>query len=227
MQVLGIQTGSIRQLAERLRGSAVRLRWGGPQVANAINGQCHLLDGLAQLRALRDVGIACPDFTTDLREAQAWQRAGAVVLARKANHTQGKDILVLGERVRGRRLPEDSDFWVRYTPALSEWRFHILNGSSIARATKVWAGQGQAPTDPGSSPVVRSRRLGWHMAHDIDPPKGLREAAKRAVAAVGYDLGAVDLLLTRQGPMVLEVNSRPAIRDNYTLDRYAIALGAL
>jgi glutathione synthase/RimK-type ligase-like ATP-grasp enzyme len=61
------------------------------------------------------------------------------------------------------------------------------------------------------------------MAHNVDPPDGLRNLAKRAVAACNYDLGAVDILETATGGVVLEVNSRPAVCSPYTLERYAQA----
>jgi len=193
-------------------------------VAGAINGQAHLLDGLEQLQILQSKGIGVPEFI--------WEPAGefspeipGLWLARKRNHSQGRDIIPVGVKIRKRRDWRDSDFFVKYVEGVvREWRFHVVNGRCIARATKVWAGTGPEPTD---APIIRSRRLGWHMRHDIKPNKLLRETAKLAVKAVGYDLGAVDLLeLTDGTSVVLEVNSRPAIRDEYTLAAYAAALRA-
>lgn len=193
-------------------------------VAGAINGQAHLLDGLQQLQVLGSKGIAVPTFVThtDWRNRTEPIMDGGIWLARKRNHTQGRDIISVGTRIRRRRSWQNSDFFTKYVSGVvREWRFHILQGKCIARATKVWAASGPEPTQ---APVIRSRRLGWHMRHDIKPPKGLRQVAKDAVAAVGYDLGAVDLLELADGSaMVLEVNSRPAIRDEYTLAAYEAA----
>lgn len=224
MQIHGHQSGSITELARRLEDCNVSLRWGGNQVGGTtINGQAHLKDGFEQLVVLRDAGVRVPEF----RACDSWDTdITNMWLARKRNHSQGKDIIPVGTRVRGRRRWQDSDYVVKYIPnVVREWRIHILNGHSIARALKVWAGPGSAPT---THPIIRSRRLGWHMAHDTKPPKGLRDVAKAAVAAVGYDLGAVDILeLDDRSFVVLEVNSRPAIRDEYTLSAYERALRAL
>lgn len=215
MQIFGHQEGPIQLLAQRLQDCNVRLRWGGPQVAGALNGQVHLLDGYEQLQHFVEAGVPCPEFTPDLPLGRGW-------LGRKRQHTQGKDI---SRSQSSDKVWRQSDYWVKYMPAKSEWRFHILNGHSIGRGLKVWVGPGPEPQAP---PVIRSRRLGWHLQHNVEPPKGLRKVAKAAVAACGYELAAVDILELADGtPCVLECNSRPAIRDPYTLLAYERAFRGL
>ena len=232
MQIYGKTDGAIKALAERLRDNNVSLRWGGAQVQRAINGKVHLLDAREQFEAFREAGIPYPNVTFDRATAERWLREGHLVFGRKLQHTQGFDIICAGKNLlqgKPRTLArwKSRDFWTKYSPSIAEWRFHILNGQSIARGCKVW----QYLNDPHRvvppEPIIRSRRLGWHIQHNIEPPKGARTLAKQAVAAVGYDLGAVDMLETAPGKfLVLEVNSRPAIRDPYTIERYAAALGA-
>lgn len=223
MIIHGHNIGSILTLAARLHDCPVALRWGGPQVAGAINGQVHLLDGLEQLVKLRSLGVACPDFIVNAD--YGINIPEGLWLARKRNHTQGRDILQVGQRVRGRRPWQRSDYFVKYIPAVREWRFHIFKGQSIGRGLKYRPDNIYTPVQ---HPIIRSRRLGWHLCHDVDPPRGLRDLAKRAVEAVGYDLGAVDLLELEDGSGVaLEVNSRPSIRDEYTLGRYEQAFRSL
>lgn len=231
MRIYGHRTGSILELERRLADCNVSLRWGGPQVAGAINGQVQLLDGLQQLQILQTKGIIVPTFST---QSAVCEQLEGLWLARKRNHTQGKDIIPCTlrgvQRVKGRRNWRDSDFFIKYIPAVREWRFHILNGQSIARGLKVIVDNyphAQAVAE-FTHPIIRSRRLGWHMEHTTVPSKVVRAAAKAAVAAVGYDLGAVDLLELADGSAcVLEVNSRPAIRDEYTLTAYEQAFRRL
>lgn len=224
MQIHGHRSGSILTLAERLEDCPVAVRWGGDQVAGAINGRTHLLDGLEQLQTLQSKGVRVPEFIVNPDYSIPMPTDG-LWLARQRNHSQGKDIIPVGAKFRGRRKWQASDFFVKYVEGVvREWRFHVVAGRCIARATKVWAGVGDEPTN---APIIRSRRLGWHMRHDIKPNKLLREVAKSAVEAVGYELGAVDLLELANGEaIVLEVNSRPAIRDEYTLAAYEAALRA-
>lgn len=217
MQILGYTTGAITQLAQSLRDCPVRLRWGGPQVANAINGSCHLLNGLEQLQALQATKVPTVEFTTDISKALEWLDIDLTVFGRKLNHTQGFDI-----RSKIGKLWRSRDYWTKYVESEREWRMHVVGGFCIARSLKEFSGI----TKP-TGPCIRSRRLGWVMRHDIDPPKGLRTIAKAAVKAIGYDLGAVDILEIKPGEYkVLEVNSRPAIRDPYTLAAYTKALRA-
>lgn len=199
----------------------VALRWGGPQVPGALNGSVHLLNGLEQLEAFRASETRCPDFTTDLEVALTWPQ----FFGRRLNHTQGRDIVAFGPDtpITGpltRRLGA-CDFYTRFLPSIAEWRIHVLHGQSIARGKKVYTGHGT----PG---VIRSRRLGWTLEHRSEPPKGLRELARRAAKACKYELAAVDILQT--GPktfVALECNSRPAIRDPYTITQYERALRGL
>lgn len=91
-------------------------------------------------------------------------------------------------------------------------------GHSIARGLKFQA------EPPWRKLPVRSRSNGWRLRHDVAPPEGLRDLAKKAVEAVGYDFGAVDLLVQEDGTQtVLEIN-RAAGCDNYTASAYAQAI---
>lgn len=230
MQIHGHRSGSILVLAERLTDCPVSLRWGGNQVAGAINGQAHILDGLDQLNTLQAAGVPVPEFIVN-PDYSIPMPTGGIWLARLREHSQGKDIIPVGTRIRRRRRWQDSDFFVKYVEnVVREWRIHILNGHSIARGLKYYTGlrNDAGPIPEMVAPIIRSRRLGWHIRHDVKPPKGLRDVAKAATTAVGYDLGAVDILELSDGSFVtLEVNSRPAIRDEYTLSAYERAFRSL
>ena len=208
MVIRGYQTALIRQLAQQVPDTVV-LRWGGPRIAGAVNGQAQLVSGLAQLEKLHAAGVRVPEYTRECPIGPGW-------FGRRNNHTQGRDI-----RVQRERGYPASDYWTKIIEdVLSEWRIHVLHRRVIARGTKHYVGAGE----PG---IIRSRRLGWHIRHDVEPPRGVRNAGRAACAALGYDLGAVDLLVTSTGVVVLEVNSRPALRDPYTLTQYTNALSAL
>ena len=230
MIVHGHACGSVLQLAARLADVDIHLRWGGPQVHGAINGGVHLLNGLEQLQAFSTARVPHPHVLLPHETAavNASIEMGSVLLGRRLEHTQGRDIRPSNTpATRHLRRWQDSDFYTTYVAARSEWRFHILRRrdgtlTSIGRGRKVWVRQDDAPT---TGVIVRSRRLGWHLAHNIDPPKGLRSAAKAAAEACHYDLAAVDVLELQDGrACVLECNSRPALRDDYTLSAYERAL---
>lgn len=244
LQIFGKQTETTAALQQSCGDIRLGLRWGGQQHTGAINGQVHLLDGLEQLRALQTAGVSCPVFYEGWDNEDLMRVQGGVWLGRKLNHTQGRDIIAssaLGTRKR-RELFMGRDFYTKYTTSVAEWRMHVVKFErgyrTIARSLKVHIDEDIF--NPNGI-IIRSRRLGWHMSHETDPPKGLREIAKKAVEACAYELGAVDIL--DLGPetntnhdsnsttissnynrfMVLETNSRPAIRDDYTLSAYTKA----
>jgi len=238
MQILGHNRGAILTLAERLRDCNVRLRWGGDIVPDAVNGKAHLHDGLEQLKAFRDAGVPTVEFTTDPQVRDQWVAGRSIVLGRALHHTQGRDIVVPGISQKKNIAWNRRDFWTLYKGSYQEWRVHVVNDLSIARGLKTFTGRDENDklvTPEVSRLIIRSRRLGWTMRHDVEPPKGLRDLAKQAVKAVGYDLGAVDILQVYKDKapdgaykfLVLEVNSRPAIRDEYTLTAYEKALRKL
>lgn len=235
MKLIGkINSPSALALAQALPDWPGIIRWGGGQSPNAIQGQVHLLDGLEQLTAFKAAKIPCPEFTTNYDLAITWSKAG-VILGRNTNHSQGFDIIPFGGRLvfANQRIANRfraKDFWVKAIRNIqSEWRVHIMRSKktgtyySIGMGLKEHVAQIKAkPAQAGFE--IRSRRLGWHLRHDVELPETVRQLAKDAVAAVKYDFGAVDILVGETGPVVLEVNSCPAIRDDYTIDRYAKSL---
>lgn len=172
------------------------------------------LNAIEQLVALDNVGLTVPSYTQDLDQAVRWVADGFSVWGRRLEHTQGIDIVGFRHKDWARR-----DWWVGEVAGVEqEWRIHVFMGRTICRGLKV-------QTSPATRRLpVRSRRNGWTLVHDVDPPQDVRDAARRAVRAVGYDFGAVDILQTVDGPVVLEVNSAPAIRSPLTLEAYKQAI---
>ena len=77
------------------------------------------------------------------------------------------------------------------------------------------------------SPWVRTRAGGWVIDYSEAirktvsdrARKDMRQAAIKAVEALGLDFGAVDVGWNAQGPVVYEVNRAPGL-DNATTERY-------
>lgn len=181
------------------------------------------LSNIEQLRRFASNNVPCPQFTTDVGEAYEWVLEGSPVYGRKNEHTKGKDIVIARLYNTDRRHVTAAeawfqrDYWTKLVPNIvEEWRVHIFDGKSIARGRKH-----NDSANPSS--FVRNRNSGYRMEHVSDPPKGLRPISKAAVEACGYQYGAVDVLRTQTGFVVLEVNSAPAM-DNYTLEAYVRAI---
>lgn len=218
--ILGRDIGSAAMLRAATAGAAETLTvaWNKGEGTRGAANAMKRLDAVEQLVAMLDAGVKTIEWTTDRQRAVQWVKDGAMVFGRKLRHTQGRDI-VMPHRTR---LWMGSEWWSKVVPEpLEEWRLHCMRerlGSDeylvIARGHKVQVG------GPVRVEAVRNRRNNWRLEHTSDPPKGLRTLAKKAVAACGYDWGAVDLIVGADGQQyVLEVNRAPGL-DNYTCEAY-------
>lgn len=173
-----------------------------------------------QLRRFAEAGLRVPEWTKDNQIARSWLNTGSTVLARRENHTQGRDIMIRNlmdtTTMKFRNRWNTQEWWCKFVPSTEEWRIHVFDGRVIARGKKVSYGI-------VSQDFIRSRRNGWLLRHDLAPTDALRDAGRGAIAAVGYLYGAVDILVTSSGPVVLEANRLPAM-DSYTRDAYVRAI---
>lgn len=205
----------------------VTVHWGA-RFNNTIQG--FALNNIARCNALEQFDkftenrLNRPEYTKIIDVAKRWEILGLKTFGRRLEHTRGNDIVGSGYNYAGRQVfnPRwvNRDFWVRIVPEnhiINEWRIHVFQGRVIARGLKVQTG-------PKTRKMpVRSRNNGWTLTHDQEPPAYIREAARKAVAAVGYNFGAVDILETTIPPYgycLLEVNSAPALGSDYTIEAY-------
>lgn len=190
----------------RFRNRDLSVSW-GRQSGSAINGGPKV-SNYDQLGKFREAGLSTPDFTRvePTTDRDLW-------IGRKDSHTRGRDIK-FPRQTRGFR---ESDYYVKLIPLPSEeWRLTVAFGKTIARGKKI-PGPNGSPTE-----LIRNRSHNWVLDHRVDPPKGLRDAAKRACASLGYDFGAVDIIAKDGTFYVLEVNKAPGL-DNYTAEAYVKA----
>lgn len=191
------------------KGDDVVVMWGAcligiPDEVKVLNN-VPPLNKISELTRLLHNGVPVPPFSTEKPLEGGW-------LARVKNHQGGKDLL------SGRKV---GDFYVKKLPLVKEFRVHVWKGQSIRLGMKV-------PRREKIHPWIRSYDGGWKLSYGKDAQeglvKGVREAAKKAVKALGLDFGAVDVGVTEDGTVyVLEVNRRPGLEGN-TTKAYALHL---
>lgn len=131
------------------------------------------------------------------------------VLYRNPHGFGGRDIFLMEsqEDIANREIHDDWVF-VKYIPKIMELRLHVCGNTLIGMSKKVprnvtdvtWNNHTGAKQDTYKNKTTEQfmRNLG------ID-----------AVKAVGYEFGAVDVIIDKYGtPYVLEVNSAPALISN-------------
>ena len=180
------------------------LNWGKStdltKYTNVIN-RILVKDKLKSLQVMHGSGVSVPKFW-DNRHIIPLQEYP--VLSRQYYHTCGTDILLL-------KLPKNrGDYYVKYIPKVAEFRVHVIGTTSfISQKTNRYS----------ENTICWNYRNGF-IFRDINIYKSarvthlIRDLAYRAIKALGYNFGAVDIIVDEwDTPYCLEVNSAPALSD--------------
>jgi len=171
---------------------------------------------------LPHVDINIPQFWTpaNFQEAQQLLDDGTtpILLARSllSGHS-GAGITVLR---RGERIPQDAKIVVEYIKKKSEYRAHVVNGEVILLIQKKKRSGVEQTRDQA---LIRSHDNGWIFAcNDVEtPPETLKPMCIEAVAALGLDFGAVDVIVAQDDSVfILEVNTAPGLEGETTINAY-------
>lgn len=188
------------RFSSRVNVNDLVMGWGpGLQIGGNIvtlNGYIGELNKMEQLIQLAQDGIPCPEVF----DAPAPDRLG-----RSFRHQCASDLI----RGNGR------DYYTQKLPFVRECRIHVFQGKAIQSGMKV-------PTS-GAHEWIRSSSTGWKLDYKQAPriKQDRRELAKRAVAALRLDFGAVDIGIVKNGTAaVIEVNTAPGL-DITTAEVYA------
>lgn len=152
-----------------------------------------------QLIQLAQHGVPCPEV---------FDAPGDGRVGRSNYHQEGRDIL----------SNTGHDYWTQRLNLSREVRVHVFNGLSIRAGVKI-------PRIPEPHPWVRSYSGGWRIDYGVANHRYItaeqRELAKRAVAALGLNFGAVDIGITADRRLaVLEVNLAPGLDEGPSIAAY-------
>jgi len=165
-----------------------------------------------ELQLIAKAGVPVPEHQYE-HPGETAIRNGSWV-ARSYNHAEAEDLL------RGELY---GDYYVRFVPVVREHRVHIFDGRSILVQKKV--------PRPGrdANPRFRSFKAGWTLhaspQYTREVPDDARDFAKKAVKAMGYVFGAVDIGVKADGTSIVwEVNTQPGIDHPSEFEAYANAI---
>ena len=196
--------------------------WGYSGVSTITSGMLNLPGAVAlatnkrlALIAMTRAGV--PTLLIDPRGITEWP-----VVARPDHHHAGRflriceDYSQLCHHMRprlGRGRKAQCTHVQRYLGSAREFRVHVVNGLSIKISEKI------GESGNHSTGAVFTSRI--EDGHRVT----MRGIAKDAVAALGLDFGAVDLMYRDGQFYVLEVNTAPCLTDpnSDTLARYVRA----
>ena len=198
------------------------IRWGTPRSpeldkkAKGVLNRAEIikanLDKRYAHKTLIDSEVNAPEFWITWEEAKSAARElGCEILRRKLHHTQGKDIIRLKP---SSFLPKKRrhGYYVRLLKKDSEFRLHMMLEKCI--------GVAQKKPKSDANPLIWNYENGWDIVYI---PREERESianweamfteANRAMKALGFDFGAVDLIMVGDKPYILEVNTAPKLHD--------------
>lgn len=151
-----------------------------------------------QLIKLATAGVLVPEVYAGPGEGR---------IGRANNHQGGTDLLAGGGH----------DYYTQKLNITREFRVHIFKGMSIRTGVKV-------PRTTTPHAWIRSYAGGWKLDYGAEQHKyvkqAIRDIAKRAVAALGLDFGAVDVGMVGNIPVVLEVNLAPGLDEGPSVEAY-------
>jgi hypothetical protein len=212
------KTGTLLQnlVAEELGGAnpggLVCYGVGYAGTAPALNARCSAMNKLQQARALRTtLGENAIRPLTLQEAAHACDYQGInPMLGRNIRHAQGKDIRLCIEPWQVRALDGISDFFTPYLPSAHEYRVWVYRKRHLGTYRKI------LKEATAMKRVGRNHDNGFRFERMelAETPEPLKEIGRKAIAALGLDFGAVDVIEMPSGRLVvLEVNSAPGVAD--------------
>ncbi len=202
-------------------GSTKRIPIKPSRVINKLTNVALTADKLQSLAVLSNAGITTPEIITAAKADELRGYLGREkfpVLGRRIHHTQGRDIVLCLQAIDVRRVLNrgESDYFSVYIPTKREFRIHIFQGKNIRTNQKllrdgnIWV------------PFVRNFENGYVFGLPKKPLAPEQEQlAQKAVATLGLDFGAVDLIVSDENKSyILEVNTGPALQGENGLEAY-------
>ena len=177
-----------------------------------------VLNKVEQFHAFTRANVNCPAFALN---AEAARGIGCRTLFARTliNATNGRGIV---EFESSQEQYPVAPLYTEYIPKKAEYRFHVFGG----RVIDVQQKRKKSGFEDERNTRVRNVHNGYVYCRDgITPPDGAAALAIQAVAACGYQYGAVDVIYNERRNLcyVLEVNSRPGLMGT-TVAKYAEAL---
>lgn len=226
----------IKREKSKFRGGPgkVVINWGSATLPDQV-AACEVLnkpqavnnagDKLKSFELFKKAGVSIPPFFTKKEEAGGYinEREGNLVVCRtKLRGHSGDGIVIAATDEELRAAP----LYTAYVNKKEEYRYHVFNGEVVDVQRK--ARKKEVPDDQVNW-KVRNLDGGFIFAREgvVVSPVASEEAVK-AVAALGLDFGAVDIIWNQKEDKyyVLEVNTAPGLTGT-TLEGYAKRIGEL
>lgn len=174
-------------------------------------------DKLTQFQRFESANVPIPEFTCNIDVARSWLPDGSIVCRTLLRSSEGKGIVIADTADQVVAAP----LYTKYFKKKKEFRVHVFDGQVIDVQEK------RKKRDILERDTrIRNVHNGYVFCREgLMEPQQLRDIAIRAVSALGYRFGAVDIAYNehRDECVVFEVNSNPGLQGS-TLQTYTNAI---
>jgi glutathione synthase/RimK-type ligase-like ATP-grasp enzyme len=192
---------------EAVRSSEGDVNWGRARARTRLNPDINNSTNKRIMRQLfKENDVPMPRlYDNEVQVARDVYYGHKTVIGRPDRHMKGRGLWKitsleqLSKALRGTARKRAATHFMEYIDAPHEYRVHIFKGKSIRISEKLQGAYGE--TAHGNYTTIKP----------TGPVNHVRKAAKNAVAALGLDFGAVDILATDDTCWVLEVNAAPGL----------------
>ena len=175
-------------------------------------------DKIKTLECFKLNDVSHPEWTLNYDEALNWVTAGHVVFCRTLTRAHsGRGIVI----ARSAQELVHAPLYTKYIKKKKEFRVHVFNNQIIDIQEKR-----RGFDAPEADFLIRNHANGFVFCRDdIIEPTDLRTTAIQAVASLGLDFGAVDMVWNEHynKSYALEVNTAPGL-EGTTLETYSKAI---
>ena len=177
---------------------------------------------LTAFEMMREARVVIPGFTTDIEEAKGWfDTPSTIVFCRTTLYGScGSGIVI----ARNKEQLVTAKLYVYYIKKKWEYRVHVFKDGvfHVQQKRRLTSEQLAERGIDNRDRLIRNLDNGYIFSTNIDPllPISSAHMCVKAVQSLGLDFGAVDLIVTEAGEVVvLEVNTAPGLEGS-TLTRY-------
>lgn len=215
--------------AYQARETDVLINYGNRRMPQSFFGRANVLNNLQALnlaanklnalQTMADAGVQTIEFTTDRNAAQTWVDSNQTVYARGVLNGHSGEGITVHTADNAPDVPSAPLYTKGITSQRREWRVHIFKGV-ITYVQKKIRRNGYRE-DANYREDIRNVHTGWVYSNQFNdvPTDAVLRSAYDAVAALGLDFGAVDIISRQDRAWVLEVNTAPGLTGT-TLETY-------
>lgn len=209
------------------------INWGSAEIPrqflvnNVLNNPARVavaVDKHRTFTTLADNGVRIPPFTTSRDTVREWLNEGSIVFARTLTRASSGRGIVIMEPDHPDNHETNAPLYTKYVKKRYEYRVHVMNGQVIDSQRKGLREELRGRDDVDFR--VRNLSNGFVFVRNDDHqiPQQVLDIGVQAVAAMGLDFGAVDIIYNERERQayVLEINTAPGLTGT-TLENYAAA----